>query len=71
MENITDWDYNHAKRICNDFKLKNLGEYYDLHLESDTLLLANIFKNVREMCFINYQLKFINETKQKFFQFSY
>ena len=60
MENITDSDYNYAKRICNDFKLKNLGEYYDLYLESDTLLLANIFKNVREMCFINYQLKFIN-----------
>ena len=59
MENITDSDYNYAKRICNDFKLKNLGEYYDLYLESNTLLLGNIFKNVIEMCFINYLLKFI------------
>ena len=31
-ENITDSDYNHPERICKDFEIKNLGEYYDLHV---------------------------------------
>ena len=29
-EDITDTDYAHAKRVCKDFKIKNLGEYHDL-----------------------------------------
>ena len=32
MENTTDSDYNHAKRICKDFEIKNLGEYHDFYL---------------------------------------
>ena len=48
MEEITD--YNHTKRVCKDFKIKDLGEYNDLHLESDTLLLADVFENFRKMC---------------------
>ena len=42
MENITDSGYNHAKRICKDFEIKNLGRYHDLHLTSNTLLLAKL-----------------------------
>ena len=45
MENSTGSDYNHAKRTCRDFKLKNLGEYHDLHLKSDTILLVDVFEN--------------------------
>ena len=30
MEDITDADYKHAKRVCRDFKIKNLGKYVDL-----------------------------------------
>ena len=33
MKNITNSDYNHAKKICRDFKTKNLGEYHHLHLK--------------------------------------
>ena len=40
MEDITDADYVHAKRVCKDFEIKNLGEYHDLHVQSNTLLLA-------------------------------
>ena len=41
MEDITEADYAHAKRVCKDFKIKNLLEYHDLqHIQSDTLLLA-------------------------------
>ena len=35
MEDITDTDYMHAKRVSKDFEIKNLGEYHDLHLKSD------------------------------------
>ena len=40
----------HAKIVCKDFEKKNLGQYHDLHLKSDTVLLADIFKNFRKMC---------------------
>ena len=30
--NITDADYMHAKRVCKDFEIKNLGEYHDFNL---------------------------------------
>ena len=49
VEDITDADYMHAKRVCKDFEIKNLGEYHDLYLKSDTLLLA-VFKNFRKIC---------------------
>ena len=49
MEDITDADYTHAKRVCKDFEIKNLGEYHDLYVQSDTLLLADVFENL-EIC---------------------
>ena len=50
MEDIIDADYLHTKRVCKDFEAKNLGEYHDLYVQSDTLLLADLFKNVRNVC---------------------
>ena len=44
MENITDADYMDAKRVCKDSEIKKLGQYNDLYLKSDTLLLANVFE---------------------------
>ena len=49
MEDITDADYAHAKRVCKNFIIKILGEYYDLYVLSDTLLLADVFENFRKM----------------------
>ena len=46
MENITDADYMHAKRVCKDFEIKTLGEYHHLYLKSVTLFLADVFKNL-------------------------
>ena len=43
MENITDADYEHVKRICKDFEIKNLGKNHDLYLKSDTLLLVDYY----------------------------
>ena len=56
MEGITDADYGYANRVCKDFEIKNLGEYYDLHVQSDTLLLADVFENLRIMCLKIYEL---------------
>ena len=42
MEEIRDADYMHGKRVCIDSETKNLGEYHDLCLKSDTLLLAEM-----------------------------
>ena len=50
MENITDLEYNHAKRVCKDFEIENLSEYHDSYLKSDTLLLADIFESFRKIC---------------------
>ena len=44
MKVITDTDYVHAKRICKDFKIRSLGDYHDLHVQSDTILLADVFE---------------------------
>ena len=46
----------HAKRVCKDFKIKNLGEYSDLWLKSNALLLADLFGNFRKMCLHIYEL---------------
>ena len=56
LEYITDADYMHGKRVCKDFGIKNLGEYHDLYLKSDTLLLADVFENFGKMCLKIYQL---------------
>ena len=53
VEDITDADYAHAKRVCKDVKIKKLGEYHDLYFQSDTLLLADVFEN---MCLEIYKL---------------
>ena len=56
MEDITDADYAHAKRVCKDFEIKNLGEYHDFYVQSDTLLLADVFENFRNMCLEIFEL---------------
>ena len=45
IEDITDADYVHTKVVCKDFKIKNLCEYNDLYVQSNTLLLADVFEN--------------------------
>ena len=56
MEDITDADYVYAKKVCKDFWINNLEEYHDLYVQSDTLLLADVFENFRNICLRIYKL---------------
>ena len=56
MENIDDIDYRHGNNVFKIFKLKHLGEYHDLYVQSDTLLLADVFENFRNTCLKVYEL---------------
>ena len=55
MEDIDDIDYRHGNNVFKGFKLENLGDYHDLYVQSDTLLLADAFENFRDMCIKVYE----------------
>ena len=44
------------KKVWNTFKIKNLGKYHDLYVQSDTTQLADVFENFRSVCLNEYQL---------------
>ena len=46
----------HAKRVCRDFEIKDLGEYHNSYLKTDTLLVSNVFKNFRKICLKLYHI---------------
>ena len=56
MENITDVDYRHPKRVFKNLNNKNLGDYHDLYVQSGTLLLGDVFENFKNKCIEIYEL---------------
>ena len=55
-ENITDEDYAHAQKVWDIFKIKNLGEYHDLYVQSDTALLSDVFESFIDKSIEIYEL---------------
>ena len=56
LEDISDKDYLHVQKVWDVFEIKNLGEYHDLYIQSDTLLLADVFEKFRNTCIEIYEL---------------
>ena len=56
LEDITGEDYEHAQRVWEVFRIKNLGEYHELYVQSHTLLLADVFEHFKDKCIEIYGL---------------
>ena len=50
------------RRVWKNFQIRNLGDFHDLCLKNDTLLLADVFENFKNMCikmYKSYPAKFL------------
>ena len=56
MSNVSDDDYQHAQKGWSAFSINNLGEYHDLYLRTNVILLANVFEAFRDACLEHYKL---------------
>ena len=56
VSDISDHDYSHAQNVWKGFDMKNLGEYHDLYLKIDAILLSNVFEAFRSTCLMLYSL---------------
>ena len=56
INDITDFDYRHSKRVFKIFNTENIGDCHDLYVPSDKLLLADVFENFRNLSFKIYEL---------------
>ena len=56
MNGISDSDYEHTCCVWQEFRIRNIGEYHDLYLRTDVVLLANVFESFRWVCLENYGL---------------
>ena len=56
MSGVSSENYENACKVWKEFAIKNLGEYQDLYLKTDVILLVNVFEAFRDVCLKNYGL---------------
>ena len=56
MSYINDEDYSHTQKAWKGFDIRNIGEYYDLYLTTDVILLSNVFEAFGSTCLKHYGL---------------
>ena len=56
LKEVTDKDYTHAQKVFKEIGLKHIGDYHDLYVQSDTILLADVFENFRNKYIKIYEL---------------
>ena len=54
MSGVSETDYKHARKVWREFGINNMGEYHDLYLKTDVILLANVFEAFRNACLTMY-----------------
>ena len=55
LEDISDKNYEHAQKVFKEY-CKNMGDYHDLYVQTDTRLLADVIENFTDMCLKIYGL---------------
>ena len=55
LEDISDKGYEHAQKVFEEY-CTDIGDYHDLYVQANTLLLADEFENFRNKCFEIYVL---------------
>ena len=56
MSLISEKGYQHAQKVWGEFELHDLGDYHDLYLRTDVILLANVYEAFRDTCLRHYKL---------------
>ena len=56
MSSISEEDCQHTQKVWEEFGIRNLGDYHDLYLRTDVVLLANVFEAFRDTCLRHYSL---------------
>ena len=56
MSGVGDGEYEHVRNVWREFRIRNMGEYHNLYLKTDTILLASVFESFRSVCMENYGL---------------